>query len=270
MAVNSTSANRQHRGGIRTNSMADDQVTAAKLSPYVRQRNVFHYDGKGQPLNVLAAQTAFASGADATEHIAVLPRIDTHLHYWPVGAATIKGPMASASGVDLTLDQTNTKGCNYVPGGIYGPHVLTVPDVAYMISLKAKLTDKRIPSFAVGFRKNESVQAAIDDYDEAAWLDATASDISTKRILNNAATTVLSTGKVWNDNETHEFEVHLRGRLVYFFVDGKQVGIPHTFDLTEVVMPFIYYVQNATPSHGYIVDFKCGPISEFDTTPGKK
>lgn len=253
-------------GGIRHTSIAREGVYAGNLHPDVLDGSYFIYRGKGQPLLVLADMSALASGGDGVSHLAILPG-GLQLAYNPIGAGTILGPIVGANGLDLTLDQTEAEGANYVVGGLYGPHRYVIAtDEPFFIRCRAMIDDvSGCAEFAVGFRKAESVQAAIDNYDEAAYLNVLAGDIKRESILNNAATVTVDSTLNWADGETHELEVRVYGNRVEFLVDGvpRSVGAAYDFDDAEVVVPFLYVLLAAAPTaHVYVTDLRAGKLAQ--------
>jgi hypothetical protein len=212
--------------------------------------------GKGQPVCLLADATGspgVATGADTVGHVAIIPESGLALHYTPIGTATIKGPVAHASGLTVSLDATNAEGAGYVPGGLLGPFLMTVnfanPPKGMFIRGRFKVTTAAsIGHLAVGFRKNEAVFPALTTYDEMACLYAIGADMKIFTILNNGADAILDTTQDWGNAETHEFEVRVTGKgLVTFFIDGAPPTVrkTHQFDDTEVIVPFFQYANGA-------------------------
>jgi hypothetical protein len=245
--------------GIRRRSIKNGEVIGPKLHDDVLTGKYMKYLGKGQPLLILAAESGPAAGTDNVECIAYLPGNACPLHYKPIGTATILGPMAAALGLDIVLDKTNNEGVQYIPGGLYGPWRTTIESTAGSeasitkgLFLRARFIIADVSGtddFAVGFRKAEATQAAVDDYDEAAFLNVISGDIKIETILNNAATVTLDTTLNWADGEEHELEIRVTGKgVVSFLVDGATptVSKTFTFDDGEVLVPFIYFLNDAT------------------------
>lgn len=262
------------RGGITSRSIKDGAIVGPKLSDDLRQGAYLDYNGKGQPTLSLATGAA-ATGGDATEHIAHLPFGGT-LHYTPINAIAqaVKGPEANANGLRLDFDAANGDGVNIVPGGLFGPWRTTiertaggtVPDGVF---IRARLVIEDVSGngeFNIGFRKAEAVQAAVDNYDEAAYINVLAGDIKLESILNNAATVTVDTTSNWADGEEHELLVTVDGKgNVKFKVDGRDpvVNLAYQFDDNEVIVPFIHHVQAAEFSFIYVKRLEVGRLSQY-------
>ncbi len=263
--------------GLTHNSIRDEEVYGRKLHPDVRSGSYLYYDGKGQPFLFLATMAAVASGADATEHIAVLPGNGGVLHYWPIGAiaAAMKGPTADADGLRLDFDAAAADGVNIVPGGLLGPWRLVIertagqdPPDGLFIRVWLKIEDvSGTTDLAIGFRKSEAVQAAIDDYDELACLNVISGDVKRETILNTAATVTVDTGFNWADGETHELLLKCQGngKVEMFFDRGDTpIGAAFQFDDAEVVVPFLFGLQAADLTEIRLVKLEVGHLSQLE------
>jgi len=246
------------QGGLSRRSMKDGEVIASKFHRDVLAGEHLFYRGKGQPLLFLADLSGVAAGTDNVGAVAVLPGVNAHLHFTPIGTVTTApyGPAADAAGLDLSLDQTNAEGVNYIPGGLLGPWLTTVKrDIGdpiprgTFIRWKGILEDvSGVAELAIGFRKNEAVQAAFDDYADAAALNVLAGDIKRETIVGGAATVTVDTVLNWADTETHEILVICHGNgKVEFFVDGLTAPSGAAYQFTEdlAVVPFIYFLQGS-------------------------
>lgn len=264
------------RGGITGRSIKNGAIVGPHLSDVLRQGGYLDFDGKGQPILGLSTGAA-ASGADATEHIALLPGGGA-LHYWPINAIaqSVKGPEANANGLRLDFDAAAGDGVNIVPGGLFGPWRMvvertaggTVPDGLFF---RARLLIEDVSGnaeFNIGFRKAEAVQAAVDNYDEAAYVNVLVGDIKIETILNNAATVTVDTTSNWADGEEHELLVTVNGKgQVKFYVDGLDPVVSAAafqFDDNEVIVPFIHHVQAADFSFIYVKRLEVGRLSQYN------
>lgn len=263
------------RGGITSRSIKDGGVFGLNIHQDVHSGAYLRYEGKGQPLLVLADLSAAAAGTDAVDAVAYLPGTFAELHYQPIGTVTVApfGPTADAAGLDLSLDQTDDEGVNYVVGGLLGPWRTTIkqaindpiPD-GVMFRLKCSIADvSGTDDFAIGFRKAEAPQALFDGYDEAAALNIISGNVTRETILNNAATVTVDTLLNWADGETHEVAMLLRGNgKVEFWFDGEPapVGAAFQFDADEVVVPFIYFLQAADLTTVNVVELEVARLSQ--------
>lgn len=265
------------QGGIRRGSIKDGEIIGPKLHPDVLSKAYFRYEGKGQPALFAATMAGFAAGTDAVENVAVLPGCGVHLHYTPKGVITTSplGPTADADGLDLSLDLTDTEGVNYVVGGLLGPWAMTVKrDVTdpiprgQFIRWRGRIADvSGCGRFAVGWRKNEAVQALFDDYADLAALGCVAGDVKRETIVGGAATVVVDTTLNWADGEVHEILVICEGNgKVKFVYDGAAPSSGAAYQFTEdlVVVPFMYFIQATTlPGKVTTKILECGPLEHL-------
>jgi hypothetical protein len=264
------------RRGLTRNSIRDGEVMGRKLHADVASGAWMLYKGKGQPLLFLADLSGVAAGTDNVRAVAALPG-GHHLYFTPIGTVTNApyGPTASTLGLDLSLDQTDDEGVNYDFGYDTGPFVMTIERTAgqeaaveqgRFIRLRCKIPDVAgTDDFAVGFRKVEAVQAAIDSYDEMAAINVISGDVYTETILNNAGTVPVDSTSNWANNETHEIEVRVTGNgKVTFRLDGADLPItqPFQFDDAEVIQPFIYFLQAAGLTPVHIVELEVGSLEQ--------
>jgi hypothetical protein len=275
-SVGSRKATEKAKRGITRNSMRDGEVIASKLHPDVKSCSHLFYQGKGQPLLFLADLSGVAAGTDNVGCIAVLPSKGHHIYYTPIGTVTTApfGPTADAAGLDLSLDQTNNEGVNYVIGGLLGPWLLTVKrDISdpiprgMFIRLKCKIPDvSGTDDFGIGFRKNEAVQAAIDDYADAAWLNVISGNVNRESMVGGAATVTVDTALDWADNETHEVMVVCQGNgKVTFFFDGAPAPTGAAYQFTEdlAVVPFIYFLQDTDLTPVNVIELEVGFLEQI-------
>jgi hypothetical protein len=200
--------------------------------------------------------TALPAEAAAAAVIAMNSgRAPYELYYAAVestGTAVYKFPRVSADGLELPMDDDQTDG----PTAIELTHGTTARSrCAFTVGTdedffcQATLTIDDISDVTelwFGFRKAEAYQADPDNYDELACVNVglgADGRFNITKILNNAATSTTNTGATaWADGESHTLKVVVRksGRCE-FYVDGTQyTAAAHTFDSTEVVVPFLH------------------------------
>jgi hypothetical protein len=186
--------------------------------------------------------------------------------YHILGTQTIVAPVPDALGLNVGLDQTENDGAEFTMGIDAGAkHAFTVGTTpAFYAKASFKIPNvSGTDDFAFGFRKAEVYQANLDDYDEAACLNVISGDIKIETILNGGGTTTTDTTDNWADNESHSLEVYvsLAGAVTYK-IDGAAptTTAAFSFDATEVVVPFFYYLHAAAPVAGAIIwkSFECG------------
>lgn len=210
-------------------------------------------DGDGAP-----------TGATGDVNIMVTPQ--AHYEYVMLGAGqTIVKPVwASASGVDVGLDQTDDEGIEITNGiGAGSRCYFTVGTDECFFRVKFSIADvSGTDDCAVGFRKAEAYQTAIDAYDEMAALNVISGDIKIETILNNAATTTTDTTDNWADAATHTLEVRIQANgTATFLIDGAAptTTATFTFDSGELIVPFFYHL-NALDLSGAVnlKEWECG------------
>jgi hypothetical protein len=190
------------------------------------------------------------------------------LHYSPIATSTLLSMVHSADGLKLELDSTDNEGVELgAPVSTASPKQFIVGQQEFSLYAKLKISDvSGTDDMAVGFRKKEAYQAAIDNYDEMAVLNVISGDIKIETILNGAATTVTDTTLNWADDETHDLEVRvLIDGTVKFLVDGVDKSSVQTtafvFDAGEVVIPFVYSLQATDLSNNNIKAFVAVPTA---------
>jgi hypothetical protein len=241
--------------GTPTRRYGDDSVTSFKLSVARRQGLYVFERCDHQPS--LSAPNGYGDPTGTTGDInRALFRHGLYTQYHVKGTQTLLGPLLSNSlYLDVSQDQTDNDGVEHVFGalGVVSPFVFTTPAYGF-IEIKLDIADvSGSDDLAIGFRKNEAFQAAIDSYDEAAFVNVILGDISVESILNNATTVTTDSGENWTDGQTKTVRVELDGRRVSYYVDDEPLpGIPEfNFDTGEVVVPFFYFLQ-ATTSPGLV------------------
>lgn len=257
--------------GITRRSIRDGEVTPPKLHADVNNGKYWIAGLGGQPLLLTESGGAFATQADNQADMAILAN-GARLWYTQLGAAAALGPLLDATGLKVSLDDTNAEGAQYVPGGPTGPLAMTVertagavPDKGRFIRCRFKLEDvSGAGSLAFGFRKYEAVQDDPQNYDEGAFFQVIIGAINTVVILNGTPT-VLDTTDAWGDGETHELEVQVGGSgIVKFLLDGGDltIGPPQfQFDDAEVIIPFFDYANEAgSTSDCHLVSGEAGTL----------
>ena len=189
-----------------------------------------------------------ATGAAGDEN--VLQSGAASYTYHILGTQTILAPKLGAAGLDINMDQTDNDGVELVPGTItsLSRYAFTVgTDATFEFRVKFSIADvSGTDDCAIGFRKAEAFQAAIDNYDEMAAMNVISGDIKIETILNGAATSTTDTTDNWADLATHELKVRVyKSGACQFFIDGAAptATAQFTFDAGEVVIPFIYFLN---------------------------
>ena len=241
---------------VGTRHITGRAVTTAKLGTDVKVKNGYVYeDFKGPAICVSDLGGGAASGTGGQVNFCSMGGHVFEIHV--KGTQTILGPARTATGLDISQDQTDNDGVEWTTGILSrGENVFTAgTSGAFSFSLKLKITDvSGTDDCCVGFRKAEAYQANVDDYDEAAFLNVILGDIYIETILNNAATTSTDTTNNWTDGETKTLKVLVSAaRAVTYTIDGAApvTTAAFTFDSGEVLVPFFFFLQ-ATTSPGIV------------------
>jgi hypothetical protein len=233
--------------GIPTRKYGDGSINAIKMTEALKLGRYAYYNGDHQPR--LSAANGYGDPAGTTGTLAKMVcfgQFPLIADYFALGAGqTLLGPLLSTAGLGLEVsgDQTVDEGYEFVFGtlDVRGPHTFTVGTDNAFLRMKFSIEDvSDFDEVCVGFRKKESVNATLENYDEAAFLTVPTGALKCWTILNNAATTKTDCAEAWADGETHELMVTLIGRQVGFWYDGSPIsGLPaFRFDANEVIVPF--------------------------------
>lgn len=247
--------------GVPLAKQGDASINAVKLTDEVRQGK-YHFERFDHQPSIFKLDGYTDPTGTAGDINTAIFRRGLHAQYIVKGTQTLLGPLLDATagaskGLDISQDQTDNDGVEYVFGGnnsTLSPFTWTVGTHNAFVKLKFRIADvSGTDDCALGFRKVEATQANIDDFDEAAFINVILGDIKVETILNGAATVTTDTGLDWADDATKTLEARLVGRRVYFLVDGSPVsGLPaFSFDSGEVVCPFFFFLQ-ATTSPGKV------------------
>lgn len=209
-----------------------------------------------------------ATGSTGDTNLMLFPQ--TAFEYHIKGTQTILAPSKVAGGLDIGMDQTDNDGVEITQGITAGAkHAYTIgTDGPFHFRVKFTLPDvSGTDDCAIGFRKAAAYTANFDDYTDAATLNVISGDIKIETILNNAATTTTDTTQNWADGETHELEVIVSAAgVVTYKIDGvaPTTTAAFTFDSTDVVVPFFFYLQATTsPQSPVIVEWQVDTYPAF-------
>lgn len=192
----------------------------------------------------------------------------SEFEYANIGTQTILAPVFSSDGYNIGFDQTNGEGVELTRGiTSRSPSAVVVgTDKAYF-EFQVSIEDvSGVGELAVGFRKTQAYQLALDDYTDMAVLNVQGGTINLETILNNGATTTTNTGETVADNETVTLrvEVYTDGTCSYF-VDGVRVLASNTFtfDSGDVLVPFVHFVNSADLAGAVNAKYwKDGPLDD--------
>jgi len=264
--------------GIHRRQIADGQISPNKLASSLKDCGYFYH-----PCNVNypvlgPAPYAFPTAGDGNNGRLCTPYGD--VLYRMAGSQTLLGPVmdSAEAKLDIGLDEANAEGVEYVINSFLaaGARLNHVVGTSAPFMVRAKLTIEDVSGAAecaLGVRKVEAFQAAIDDYDELACLNVQAGTINVETILNNGTTDTVDTGLTWGDGEEKELKVVVgigypgvsNAGKVRFYVDGVRVG-PDTFvfDSAEVLTGFIHFLQGGDACRLFASEIEAGFLRDFD------
>lgn len=213
---------------------------------------------------VTSAKAGGAAGAaTGDENVMCLGRNMFEYHILGAGQ-TITAPKIVATGLLVSLDEVNNEGVEYSQGILArSKQAFVIGTDAFFFKCKFSIADvSGIDECAVGFRKAEAYNAAIDNYDEMAALNVISGAITVETILNNGATASEDTTDAWADGATKTLEVYVsKAGVVTFKIDGvaPTVTAAFTFDDAEVVIPFFHLLHaETTPGDIIAQEWECG------------
>lgn len=180
-------------------------------------------------------------------------------------------PYVSADGLEINVDDdaiNGVTGYEITNGIVTNCHAaFTVgTDEKFYFEAIIKVDDiSDVTELAMGFRKAEAYQAAIDNYDEMASFNIgqdADGQIEIHTILNGGATSETDTTLTdWADAGEHTLRVEVDGNgLCKFLYDGSEptVTAQFTFDSGEIVIPFVYLIAETGDPGVSISSWKCG------------
>ena len=225
--------------------VSDAETDNWKTIPFVNDGAQFTRECfEVQPIFAAKLLGGAATGTDGDENLMLFER--NMFEYHCIGAATDPVPNLEESGLNLEMDETDTDGVEVTQGILArGRTVFTVGTDAFYFKCKFELQDvSDVNECAMGFRKAEAYQKAIDDYNAMAVLNVQAGNIITETISDGEGTDSDDTEDNWLDGETHTLEVHVSAaRAVTYRIDGKAPTTPQVFSFLagEVVVPFFHF-----------------------------
>ena len=238
------------------------------------QRNVKSFNFRQSTLlSVTKNDNTSASGAD-TDINQIVFSDGLRLFSQNIGTQTLYYPQLVTNGMDISGDQTDDDGLQYVvklnesntadlPTGYkennftkFNSFVVGTSPAFFMRVTLEITTVSGTDDCLVGFRKVEDFQANVDDYDELAGFNISSGLINTETILNNGATTTTSltdpSSGEFTDTDIWSFEVLVSSSGAVTYKMGKHnealvepTGVvAFSFDIGEEVTPFLYVKQD--------------------------
>ena len=152
-------------------------------------------------------------------------------------------PVAAADALELTNGITAQSRAAHVVGSL----LATGAKEVYFQAVVKIDTVSSVSELAIGWRKAEAYQAALDNYDEMACINigqAADGRVDIQTIINGATTVTVDTTETdVADAGSHTIEVRVKNNgQVSFLWDGAAptVTAAFTFDAAEVIVPFIF------------------------------
>ena len=215
-----------------------------------RKKQYIDFTSAGSGITgTLAGIGGATAGSTGSENILKFSNNETLYHHVN-GTQTILIPAVTATGLNIGQDQTNDDGMELSTDpvtGSGGVQFVVGTDPAFYFACTINIPDvSGTDDLAVGFRKAETYQAALDNYDEMAAFNVISGDIKTETIINAAATVTTDTTDNWADAATKTLKVLVSAAgVVTYQIDGAAptASAAFTFDSGEVVIPFVYMLH---------------------------
>lgn len=217
--------------------------------------------------NPVTAKVAGGAAGGTAEDTNVMAFGQNVFEYNIKGTQTITAPSLAAGGLNISMDLTDNDGVEITQGiTARSPSSFKVgTSAAFYVKARLKIADvSGTDDCAVGFRKAEAYQAAIDNYDEMAALNVISGNIYTETIINNAATVSTDTTDDWADAAEKTLEVYVSAAgLVSYKIDGVAptavAATAFSFDEDEIVVPFFYFLHATDVAENtLLVSWECG------------
>jgi hypothetical protein len=187
-----------------------------------------------------------------------------------IGTQTIIAPRMTANGLNLALDNTAADGVEYNFGARNNAkHAYTIgTSAAFFIEAQIYVQDlSGCDPLMVGFRKVEANNATFASYTDYVGIGLNQATSATNVVildeLNSGGQTATDSTDAWGgdgSSQTVKVLVSASG-VVTFEVGGSAASAApaYTFDNTDVVMPYIHFVQGAdVTSEVSLVSLKIG------------
>lgn len=222
------------------------------------------------PILTTAADTAgAATGSNGDVNLMYLQQ-GVLMEQFIIGTQTIIGPRMDANGLLVSLDLSNAEGAEYNFGGARtnSRHAFTIgTDAAFFFEVGLYINDMDgAAPYVIGFRKSEANNATMSSYTDYASIGMNAASSTTNVVtmteLNGAGQTVTDTTNAWGgDGSTNTLRVLVdaSGNVTYT-INGSDpaASVAFQFDNTDVVVPYIHLLHNASATAVNITSLKVG------------
>ena len=250
----------QEKAGEALSQVVYDNEQIYRFSTPPTVTDYEHITG-AQAIDGTAGDTTLHSYADGLE-----------MTLYPIVAQDNDRPTPSTSGMDYSYEQDDDDGIelrmsdNTVKGR-EGVDRFTVGSQAFSAEMEfsiAVVAGTDVGNF--GFRKVEALQADLHDYDEMAGLFPISGNISIQTIINDASTVTTDTTADWANTETHALKVLVdKAGAVTYKINGAapSTTAAFSFDIGEVVTPFVHFLQASAAQTGAFVLSKFTVESDY-------
>ena len=189
---------------------------------------------------------------------------DNIFEYHIQGTQTIVAPSLTATGLNITLDETENDGVEYTQGiTARSRSAFVIGTDAFYCKATIYVTDvSGADELAFGFRTAEAYQADIDDYNNMAVLNIISGDIYIEDIDDNGTTDSTDTTDNLADTTAVTLAVYVSAAgAVTYTIDGEAPSTTdaHTWDDGDTVIPFLFLLNDANVAESTILQlWECG------------
>lgn len=168
-----------------------------------------------------------------------------------LGAGQTLSPDMTATGLDISGDQTDDEGYEYILGlfGASGRVFVIGQDPAFYTCATINVPDvSGTDEMHVGFRRAGLVNGTYDNYTDLASIGLNNGAIYIETIDDNAATTSTDTTDTWADTATKTLCVFVSAAgVVTYTINGAAptTTAAFTIDDADPVIPFIYLLHSS-------------------------
>lgn len=222
------------------------------------------------PLLTTAANTAGAATGAGGDVNLMYCQQGVLLEQFIIGTQTIIGPRMDGTGLDISLDQTAADGVEYNWGAARtnSRHAFTIgTSAAFFFEVTLNVEDlSGCDPLLIGFRKAEANNATLANYTDYATIGinqvTSATNIVLMTEVNAGGQTITDTTDAWGgDGTARTLRVLVDGSgNVTYTIDGSapSATAAFQFDNTDVVCPFIHFVQGADVTKVWATSLKVG------------
>jgi hypothetical protein len=254
----------------------DTSVENRKLH-FSSPKNRYVYEDFRGPFGISAQGGGVAVGTTAAVNLMQWGHNRFEIVNLGAGQTAFNPPIV-AGGLNIAGDQTSTEGFEITNGNsVRGEVAFTIgTDGPFAVEAELNSDDASSNPLYIGFRRQQAYQTAIASYTDFAVIGLNGAGapalIKTQTQLNTAGGATTDSGLTLGDGVTKKFRVEVSGAgKVTYYVGGALVSsVPaFTFDATDVVIPFLWFLQNADLAPNVLLSsWRCGLRGEYATPAG--